>query len=99
MGSRIAIMREASADDLRNWVHCFNAEGVEGLRDRSGGHPVRRLTVEQEARVRAVVLSLLTPIRTVWYAGDAWMCRPISQQRSRLTSTKARLAHCCAALS
>lgn len=42
---------------LRDWVHRFNADGVEGLRDRPGGHPVRRLTAEQEARVRAFVLS------------------------------------------
>lgn len=99
MGGRIAITREASADDLRkqarrerdgkvalrlmsiasvldgarrheaakqggmdrqtlrDWVHRFNAEGVAGLRDRPGGHPVRRLTAEQEAQVRAFVLT------------------------------------------
>jgi transposase len=42
---------------LRDWVHRFNEAGVEGLRDRPGGHPVRRLTAEQEAQVRVYVLA------------------------------------------
>ena len=46
---------------LRDWVHRFNAGGVEGLRDRPGGHPVRRLTGEQEAQVKAFVLTKPDP--------------------------------------
>ena len=42
---------------LCDWVHRFNTDGVEGLRDRPHGHPVRRLTAEQEAQVRALVLA------------------------------------------
>ena len=42
---------------LCDWIHRFNAAGVEGLRDRPHGHPVRRLTAEQEAQVRAHVLA------------------------------------------
>jgi transposase len=42
---------------LRDWVHRFNEAGVEGLRDRPSGHPVRRLTAEQEAQVRTYVLT------------------------------------------
>ena len=41
---------------LCDWVHRFNTDGVEGLRDRAHGHPVRRLTVEQEAQIKAYVL-------------------------------------------
>jgi transposase len=41
---------------LCDWIHRFNADGVGGLRDRPHGHPVRRLTAEQEAQVRDYVL-------------------------------------------
>lgn len=46
---------------LRDWVHRFNEGGVEGLRDRPHGHPVRRLTAEQEAQVKAYVLAVPDP--------------------------------------
>ena len=42
---------------LCDWIHRFNAAGVEGLRDRAHGHPVRRLTAEPEAPLRAHVLA------------------------------------------
>lgn len=40
---------------LRDWVHRFNAEGVDGLRDRKAPGAARKLTVEQ----RAVLVSLI----------------------------------------
>ena len=36
---------------LRDWVHRYNAGGVEGLADRHGGGAARRLSAEQEAEV------------------------------------------------
>ena len=42
---------------LCDWIHRFNTNGVDGLRDRPRGHPARRLTAEQEAQVRAYVLA------------------------------------------
>ncbi len=36
---------------LRDWVHCYNADGVPGLADRHGGGVARRLSAEQEAEV------------------------------------------------
>ncbi len=42
---------------LPDWIHRFNADGVEGLRDRPHGRPPRRLTMAQEAQVRAYVLA------------------------------------------
>ena len=38
---------------LCDWVQVFNTDGVEGLRDRPHGHPVRRLTAQVKARVLA----------------------------------------------
>ena len=40
---------------LRDWVHRFNKEGIEGLRDRPKGHPPRALTAEQEAEIAELV--------------------------------------------
>ncbi len=37
---------------IRNWVHRYNRNGVEGLRDRRGGRRCR-LSAEQRERVRA----------------------------------------------
>ncbi len=34
---------------LRDWVHRFNEAGIEGLRDRPRGHPVRRLTIARQS--------------------------------------------------
>lgn len=68
---------------LRDWVHRFDEAGVEGLRDRPRGHPVRRLTADQEAQVRAYVLAGPDPDKTSLFAGGAWMCRPPSPRLSR----------------
>lgn len=40
---------------LRDWVHRYNAEGIEGLINRGGGGVKPRLTREQMARVSAWV--------------------------------------------
>lgn len=36
---------------LRDWVHRYNADGVEGLKNRHGGGVTPRLTVEQMAQL------------------------------------------------
>src|SRR3954469_20057509 len=40
---------------LRDWVHRYNAEGIEGLRDRRRPGPRPRLTPGQEAELAAAV--------------------------------------------
>ncbi len=40
---------------LRDWVHRFNAEGLEGLYDRHRPGPAPRLTPEQEADLGRIV--------------------------------------------
>ena len=40
---------------LRDWVHRYNGEGIEGLRNRPKGHPPRSLTSEQEREIDALV--------------------------------------------
>jgi transposase len=42
---------------LADWVHRYNAGGVEGLRDKPKGHPKRLLTSGQEAEIKARVLA------------------------------------------
>ena len=42
---------------LRDWVHRYNAEGIGGLRSRiSPGRPPK-LTIEQKAEFRALVIA------------------------------------------
>ena len=55
--SREAAARCAGMDrqTLRDWVHRYNAEGIEGLRDRRRPGPRPRLTPAQEAELAAAV--------------------------------------------
>jgi transposase len=40
---------------LRDWVRHYNAQGIEGLRDRPKGHAKRALTPEQEKKLEAII--------------------------------------------
>jgi transposase len=55
--SREEAARAAGMDrqTLRDWVHRYNAEGLDGLRDRRRPGPRPRLTPEQEAELAAAV--------------------------------------------
>lgn len=57
-GKDRAAAAQAGAMDrqnLRDWVHRFNAEGPEGLIDRKPAGARRRLTAEQEAELAALI--------------------------------------------
>ena len=59
---------------LRDAVVRYNAEGVEGLRDRPRGHP--RLTADEEAALAAVIIAGPDPERDgvcAWTRAD--LCR------------------------
>ena len=61
---------------LRDAVVRYNAEGVEGLRDRPRGHPRRRLTADEEAALAAVIIAGPDPERDgvcAWTRAD--LCR------------------------
>ncbi len=81
--SREEAARAAGMDrqTLRDWVHRFNAEGVEGLCDRPHlGRPVR-LSEGEQAALKAIVLRGPDPERdgvSAWRAAD--LCR-IAEQR------------------
>lgn len=67
---------------LRDWVHRFNDEGIDGLKDRHAGAPPRKLTSEQEDAILSLIE--MDPIPNVhgcvrWrltdlcaYAHDQW---------------------------
>jgi len=40
---------------LRDWVHRFNDEGIDGLKDRHSGAPPRKLRPEQEEEILALI--------------------------------------------
>jgi transposase len=64
-GSREAAARAAGMDrqTLRDWVHRYNGEGLDGLRDRRRPGPTPRLSPEQEAELEAVVERGPDPVR------------------------------------
>ena len=53
---RAARQAGMSRQTLRDWVHRYNAQGVEGLRDGPRGHTKRSLTPAQEKELEAIVL-------------------------------------------
>jgi transposase len=55
--SRTEAARSCGMDrqTLRDWVHRYNAEGVEGLIDRKASGPEPRLTTKQMAELSAIV--------------------------------------------
>ena len=57
---------------LRDWVVAFNARGPDGLCDakRSGAPP--KLNAMQQAKLKEIVMPVLTLRLTVWCAGAAW---------------------------
>ena len=77
-GKRQVAARQGGMDrqTLCDWVHRFNAAGVEGLRDRPHGDPVRRLTAQQEAQIRAHVLAVPDPEKARCREGRLvrWRC-------------------------
>ena len=69
---RDAAARQAgmTRQTLRDWVHRYNAEGIEGLRDRAKGHARRALTPEQEKELEALVLQGPTGTLVRWRCVD-----------------------------
>ena len=94
--SREQAARQAGMDrqTLRDWVIRFNAEGVEGLRDRpkSGRRPW--LDEGQLATFKALVLRGADPERdgvSTWRAKD--LCRLVEQRLGVVSSGMLRLLH------
>ena len=81
--SREAAARAAGMDrqTLRDWVHRFNAEGVEGLRDQPRPGRPPRMTEGQQAAFKALILRGPDPERD---GVSAWrvvaLCR-IAEER------------------
>ena len=69
---RGAAARAAGMDrqTLCDWVHRYNKEGLEGLRNRPKGRPERRLTHEQEKEIAAMVSKAPTGTLVRWRCAD-----------------------------
>jgi transposase len=59
---------------LCDWVHRFNAEGLEGVIERKPAGAARRLTPEQEAELTALINAGPDFAREVWCAGAVSTC-------------------------
>ena len=55
---------------LRDWVHRYNREGLEGLHDRPKGRPDHSLTSEQEKEVATLISSAPTGSLVRWRCMD-----------------------------
>jgi transposase len=78
-----ALLNGMTRQTLRDWVHRYNAEGVEGLRSRTGPGRPPVLTDARMAERREIVLKGPDPTRhTVirWRCGD--LCDEIAERWS-----------------
>ena len=91
---------EACAMDrqtLRDWVHRYNADGLEGLfnQPRRNGPPPR-LSAEQLGGYPRGSSKVLTSSGTAWCGGVASICNSEFARSSRSSCMRVRWASCCA---
>jgi transposase len=55
---------------LRDWVHRYNDEGIEGLRNRAKGRPKRALTPKQEQEIETLVTTAPNGVLVRWRRVD-----------------------------
>ena len=60
---------------LRDWVHRFNQQGPDGLRDIHAGGVAPRLSCERLAELAAIVEAGRIATKTAWFAGGASISR------------------------
>lgn len=81
---------------LRDWVHRYNAEGIDGLKSHTSPGRAPALTDAQMAALKALVIAVPIQPSTRLYAGDAQICRPKSRDGSPLRCMRARSGSGCA---
>jgi hypothetical protein len=79
---------------LSDWVHRYNATGVDGLKSWHGAGAAPLLSEAEKAVLRALVVTGPDPEKDK--AGAAWMCRRKSPVGSVCGCMKARWANGCA---
>ena len=75
---------------LRDWVHRYNAEGIDGLKSHTSPGRAPALTDAQMAELRALVIAGPIQPSTRLCAGDARICRPKSRDGLPLRCMRAR---------
>lgn len=77
---------------LRDWVHRFNEQGPDGLKDVHNGGPRERLSPEQKAEFAGSSRSAPTQRSTAWCAGAGSTCSASSKSASASSITSAMSA-------
>jgi len=80
-----ALLNGMTRQTLRDWVHRYNAEGVEGLRSRSGPGRPPFLTEAQMEELRAIVLKGPDPER---HTVVRWRCADLCEEVAERWSVK-----------
>ena len=81
---------------LSDWVHRYNADGIDGLKSRLPPGAAPRLSEAQRAELRELVVAGRIRRKTRSSAGAAWIYRRKSPAGSRCECMKARWANGCA---
>jgi transposase len=81
-GSRSQVAEQTGMDrqTLRDWVHRYNDEGIDGLRSRSSPGRVPFLTAEQKAELKALVIKGPDPERDKVVR---WRCADLRKEIAR----------------
>ena len=77
---------------LRDWVHRFNEQGPEGLKDIRNGGVRERLSIEQKAELAQIVETGPDPGWTAWCAGAGSISSASSRNASASSITNAMSA-------
>ncbi len=80
-----ALLNGMTRQTLRDWVHRYNAEGVEGLQSRAGPGRPRFLTDAQMEELKEIVLKGPDPERHVVIR---WRCRDLCAEVAERWSVK-----------
>lgn len=83
--SEAAAQNGMDRQTLRDWVHRYNAAGIEGLKSRQSPGRAPALTEEQMAELRALVVNGPDPVK---HKVMRWRCQDLQAEVARLFSVE-----------
>ena len=93
--SEAAAQNGMDRQTLRDWVHRYNAEGIDGLKSHTSPGRAPALTDAQMAALKTLVIAGPNPAEHKVVTGDAQICRPKSRDGLPLRCMRARSGSGC----